>query len=81
MCHQYHVKHISEQCNLDRLKSGSKRDTKETPTCAVAMLAPQTNALWWGRRMYNQGSFVYLAKACGGLVFVGVHGVGCVNVK
>ena len=47
MCHKYHVKHISKQCNLDRLKSGSKRDTSETPTCAVPMHAPcppwQTN--------------------------------------
>jgi len=48
MCHNYHVKHISKQCNLDRLKSGSRRDTNETPICAVPMHAPQTNALWWG---------------------------------
>ena len=48
MCHKYHVKHISKQCNLDRLKSGSERDTNETPTCAVPMHAPQTNTLWWG---------------------------------
>jgi len=25
---------------------------------------------------YNQGSFVYLAKACGGWVCAGVNGVG-----
>jgi len=47
MCHKYHVKHISRQYNLDRLKSGSKRDINETPTCAVPVHAPQTNALWW----------------------------------
>jgi len=46
MYRKYHVKHISKQCNLDRLVSGSKRDTNETPTCAVPMHAPQTNALW-----------------------------------
>jgi len=46
MCRKYHIKHISKQCNLDRLKSGSKRDTNETPTCAVPVHAPQTNALW-----------------------------------
>ena len=34
MCHKYHVKHIAKQCNLDRLKSGLKRDTNEMPTCA-----------------------------------------------
>jgi len=27
MYRKYHVKHISKQCNLDRLKSGSKMDT------------------------------------------------------
>jgi len=48
MCHKYHVKHISKQCNLDRLKSGSTRDTDETSTYAVLMHAPQMNALWGG---------------------------------
>jgi len=38
---------IPKPFNLDRLKSRSKRDTNETPTCAVVH-APQTNALWWG---------------------------------
>jgi len=33
MCHKYHVKHILKQCNLDRSKSGLKRDTNEIPTC------------------------------------------------
>jgi len=45
-CVKYHVKHTSKHCNLNRLKSGSKMDTNETPTCAVPMHAPQTNALW-----------------------------------
>ena len=40
MSHKYQVKHISKQCNLDCLKSGLKRDTNETPTCAVPMHAP-----------------------------------------
>ena len=49
MCHKYHVKHTSTQwSNLNRLKSGSQRDTKETPTCAVSVHAPQMNAVWWG---------------------------------
>jgi len=46
MCHKYHVKQISKQCNLDRLKSGLKRDTNKTPTCAVPVQALQTKALW-----------------------------------
>ena len=47
ICHKYHVKHTCEQlkCNLDRLKSESKEDTNETPTRAVPVHAPQTNAL------------------------------------
>ena len=46
MCHKYHVNHTSKQCNLDCLKSESRRDTNETPTYAVPVHAPQTNALW-----------------------------------
>jgi len=33
-----------------------------------------------GGEGYNQGSFVYFAKACGGWVFAGVNGVSCVDV-
>jgi len=45
----FYVSQISRQTyietmNLDRLKSGLKRDTNEKPTCAVPMHAPQTNA-------------------------------------
>jgi len=59
MCRKYHVKHISQQYNLDRLKSGSKRDTNETPTCAVPMHAPQTNALWWGEEGGTTKALLY----------------------
>ena len=77
MCYKYNVEHTSEQCNLNRLKSGSKRDTNETPTCAVPVHAPQTKrSLVRGGGGYNQGSFVNLAKACGGWVFAGVNAVG-----
>jgi len=60
-------KHTFKQCNLNRLYSGSKRDSNETLTCAVPMHTPQnrTNALWWVEGGYNQGSFEYFAKACG----------------
>jgi len=46
ICHKYHVKNTFEQCNLDRFKSESTRDTNKTPTCAVPVHAPQMNALW-----------------------------------
>ena len=67
MCHKYHVKHISKQCNLGRLKSGLKRDTNETLTCAGpgAYACPtDERSLVRGGGEHNQGSFVYLAKAC-----------------
>jgi len=59
MCHKYHVKHISKQCSLDRLKSGSTRDTNETPTYAVFMHAPQTNALLGGEERGITKALVY----------------------
>ena len=80
MCHKYHVKHTYKQCSLDRLKSGSKRDTNETPTYAVPVHAPQTNISLSGGGGYNQASCVYFAKGCGGWVFAGINGVvlcGC----
>jgi len=64
MCHKYHVKHILKQCKLDRLKSGSKRDTNETPTCAVPMHAPQTNALWWGEEEGTTKALLYTLPRC-----------------
>jgi len=79
MCHKYHVKHISKQCNLDRLKSRSKRDTngRQPVQC---LCTPNERSLVRGGEGYNQGSFVYFAKACGGWVFAGVNGVSCVDV-
>jgi len=72
MCHKYHVKHTSKHGNLDRLKSGSKRDTNETPICAVPMHAPQTNALWWGEMGGTTKAIVYtLARGVG---------IGCLQV-
>ena len=67
MYRKYHVKHTSKQCNLDRLKSGSKRDTNETPTCAVPMHAPQTNALWWGEERGTTKGFCILCQGVWGL--------------
>ena len=73
MCRTYHIKHTSKQCNLDRLKSGSKRDTRPSDERSLVRSG--------GR--YNQGSFakvVHFAKGCWGWVFAGVHRVvwcGC----
>jgi len=43
MCHKYHGKQTSNQCNLDCLKSGSKRDTNKTPTCQCGASARPTD--------------------------------------
>jgi len=37
---------LSSYFYVSQVNSGSKRDTNETPTCAVPIHAPQTNALW-----------------------------------
>ena len=55
------------------------------PTCigtGHGAYARPTNerSLVRGGEGYNQGSFVYFAKACGGWVFAGVNGVSCVDV-
>jgi len=47
-CHKHDVRHSPKQCKLDRLKSESKGATNETPTCAVPVHAPQSNAFWRG---------------------------------
>jgi len=60
--HQHHVKHTPKPYNPDRLKSGSRRDTNETPTCAVPAHAPQTNALWWGKEGGTTRALLYTSR-------------------
>ena len=75
MCHKFHVKHTLKQCNLNRLKSGSKRGTNDTPTC-VCLNTPHRRTLFGeGRRGVQPRFCVYFAKACGGWVCAGVNGV------
>ena len=53
---------ITSNIHLDNatcLKSGSKRDTSETPTCAVPVHASQTNALWWGEEGGTTEALLY----------------------
>jgi len=82
MCHKYHVKHTSKQRNLDRLKSGLKRENqRDANLCGACARSTDERSLVRGGGGYNQGSFVYLAKACGGWMFADVNGVVCANVK
>ena len=61
MCHKYDVKHTSKQCNLDRLKSEHQRDAN---LCGAYARPTDERSLVRGGGGYNQGSFVYFAKAC-----------------
>jgi len=72
ICHKCHVKHTCKECNLDRLKRGSKEDTNLCGTCARPT---DERSLVRGVVGYNQGSCVYLAKGCWCRVFAGVNGV------
>ena len=52
MCHKYHVKYISKQCNLDRLKSGLKRDTN-TSQPVRCLCTPHKRTLFGeGKRLF-----------------------------
>jgi len=67
MYRKYHVKHISKQCNLDRLKSGLKKGHQQDANLCGAYARPTNErSLVRGGEGYNQGSFVYFAKVCGG---------------
>jgi len=80
MCHKYHVKHTSKQCNLDCLKSASKKGhQRDANLCGACERPTDERSLVRGGGGYNQGSFVYFAKACG--VCAGFNGVMCVDVK
>ena len=72
MCYKYDIEHTSKQCNLDRLKSGLKRNTNETTICAVPAHAPQTKVLWWVAEEGTTKALVYT-------LLRGV-GVGCLRV-
>jgi len=62
----------------DWIEKGHKRDAN---LCGAYARPTNERSLVRGRGGYNQGSFVYFAKACGGWVFAGVNGVGCVDVE
>jgi len=68
---------ISKQCNLDRLKSRLKKGhQRDANLCGACACPTDEHSLVRGGGGYNQGSFVYFAKTCGGWVFAGVNGVG-----
>ena len=70
---QTYIKH----CNLEWIEKGHQRDAN---LCGAYARPTDERFLVKGGGGYNQGSFVFWAKACGGWVFVGVNGVGCVDL-
>jgi len=55
------------------IKEGHQRDTNLCGACACPT---DEHSLVRGGGGYNQDSFVYFSKGCGGWVFAGVDGVG-----
>ena len=73
MCHNYHVNVTYIETMQPRLleewiEKGRQRDAN---LCGAYARTTDKRALVRGGGEYNQGSFVYLAKACGGWVFAG----------
>mmetsp|Transcript_100194 Transcript_100194/g.161533 ORF Transcript_100194/g.161533 Transcript_100194/m.161533 type:complete len:86 (+) Transcript_100194:49-306(+) len=60
------------------IEKGHQQDAN---LCGAYARPTNKQSLVRGRGGYNQGSFVYFAKACGGWVFAGVNGVVCVEVE
>jgi len=55
------------------IKEGYQQDAN---LCGACARPTDERSLVRGEGGYNQDSFIYLAKACGGWVFVGVNEVG-----
>jgi len=68
MCHKYHVKHISKQCNLEWIEKGHQQDAN----LRCAYYAPQTNALWRGEEKGTTKVLLY--------TWPRRVGVGCLRV-
>jgi len=57
-----------------------KANQRDANLCGAYAHPTDEHSLMRGGEGYNQGSFVYFAKACGGWVFAGVNGVGRMDV-
>jgi len=53
-----------------------KRHQRDANLCSAYARPTDERSLVRGGGGYNQGSFVYLAKACDGWMFADVNGVG-----
>jgi len=53
-----------------------KEHQRDNNLCGVYTRPTDNHSLVRGGGGYNQGSFVYFSRACGGWVYAGVNGVG-----
>jgi len=65
ICHKCHVKHTSNQCRPleEWIAKGHQRDAN---LCGACTRPTDERSLVREEEGYNQGSFVYFAKACWG---------------
>jgi len=66
-----YIKTIQPRPFEEWIEKGHQRDAN---LCGAYTRPTDERSLVRGAEGYNQGSFVYFAKACGGWMFVGVNG-------
>ena len=83
----FYVAQVSRQTYINTMQYRpfeewiKKRHQRDANPCGAYAHPTDERFLVRGGGGYNQGFFVYLAKACGGWVFAGVNEVGWVDVK
>jgi len=83
----FKVSQVSRQTYIETMQPRlfeewiEKGHQQDANLCGVYARPTEERSLVRGGGGYNQGSFVYFAKACGVSVFVVVDGVVCVNVE
>jgi len=83
----FYVSQLSRQTYIETMQPRlfeewiEKGHQQHANLCGAYARPTDKHSLVRGGEGYNQGSFVYFAKACGGWVFAGVNGVVCVDVK
>jgi len=77
----FYVSQVSRQTYIETMQLKSfeewikKGHQQDANLCGAYACPTDVHSLVRGGGGYNQGSFVYLTKACGGWVFAGVNGV------
>jgi len=78
----FYVSQVSRQTYIETMQPRpfeewiEKRHQRDANLCSAYARPTDERSLVRGGGGYNQGSFVYLAKACDGWMFADVNGVG-----